>query len=289
LNVVASGLKSEKAVVLNMENGGFSTLEELTDCMHASCLLPGIAGPVMNLDTRAIKDKGSAKTSNASEKKMVLGNNLEGEHYEPLADALLFEPLPYRSPIERDGATHVVVIRSRPDGVDVTGKGGFFERLIFHRFFMRKNRLPNMYKRMTQQLHKKLYGEDVLRLNEEAYSKRDYKDTSKPHLLAIAVPPGSDEVTRLEVGREAIFEGLRRGFARAYDCLVEDPAERGRGAEVAKEFFPDEILDYDPAEIDAVEESAFATYMREHNISPKAWDAVENKKSASPDQAKVSR
>ena len=115
---------------------------------------------------------------------------------------------------------------------------------------------------MKQKLHKKLYGEDVIRLNEEAYSERPYYDTSQPHLLAVAAPPGSPEVTRLETGRRAIFEGIRRGFARAYDCLVEDPAERGRGAIVAKEFFPDKILEYDPLSINVTDESAFSAYLR---------------------------
>jgi predicted acylesterase/phospholipase RssA len=269
LNVIASGLKSEKAVVFNMANRGFETLDELTDCMHASCLLPGIAGPCMNVDKRVMS--GEIKGG----KKMVLGNNLNGEHFEPLADALLYEPLPYRTAIAQDGVTHCIVLRSRPDGVDVTGKGGIFEKLIAKRFFQRKNKLPHQYQRMKMHLHKKIYAEDVIRLNEEAYSERDPKDTSKPHLMAIAVPPGSPEVARLEVGRKAIFEGLRRGFARAYDCLVEDPAERGRGVEVAKRFFPEEILDYDPLDMDVSDESAFSAYMRLHEVSPKSWEKAE--------------
>lgn len=115
---------------------------------------------------------------------------------------------------------------------------------------------------MKRQFHKKIYAEDILRLNLEAASTRDYKDTSRPHLFTMAIPPGSPEITRLETRREAIFEGIRRGFARAYDCLVEDPAERGRGMIVAKEFFPDQILDYDPTSINVTNESAFAAYLR---------------------------
>lgn len=268
LNVVTSGLKCEKAVVFNMANGGFDSLEELTDCMHASCLLPGIAGPAMNLDKLVMS--GEVKDA----RKLVLGNNLDMDRYEPLADALLYEPLPYRTAIAQDGVTHCIVLRSRPDGVDVTGKGGIFEKMIAKRFFQRKNKLPHQYERMKMHLHKKIYGEDVIRLNQEAYSERDFKDTSKPHLMAIAVPPESPEVARLEVGRQAIFEGLRRGFARAYDCLVEDPAERGRGAEVAKQCFPDEILDYDPLDMHATNESAFSVYMRSHNVSPKLGKAA---------------
>jgi len=262
LKVVASGCKSEKAMVFDYESKAFENREELAMSMHASCLLPGIAGPLMNFDTRAGSHPGA--------KKFVLGNNLKGDRYEPLADALLFEPLPYRSAVA-EGATHVVVIRSRPDGVDVTGKGSVFESLIFRRFFLRKNRLPRMYQRLKKQLHKKLYAEDVIRLNDEANSQRDYKDTSKPHLMAMALPPGSEEIGRLETGRQAIFEGMRRGFARAYDALVEDPAERGRGAIVAKEYFPDEIMDYDPLEISVTDESAFSVYMRENDVSPKSW------------------
>ena len=134
--------------------------------------------------------------------------------------------------------------------------------MISKRFFLRKNNLPNIFERMRKQFHKKLYAQDVLELNKDAYNTRRPDDTSRPHLLTVATPPGTPEVVRLELRRETIFEGMRDGFARAYDCLVEDPAERGRGAQVAKEFFPDEILEYDPLLIDAGEESAYAYYKR---------------------------
>ena len=89
--------------------------------------------------------------------------------------------------------------------------------------------------------------------------------------MAMAMPPGSAEISRLENDRKTIFMGIRRGFARAYDCLVEDPSERGKGAEVAKIVFPDEILDYDPLSLDASRESAFSIYLRESGITPEAW------------------
>lgn len=256
LKVVASALRSEQKIVMDMEGKHFESFDDLSNCMHGSCLLPGIAGPLMNI-------KKSSMGSNKP--KFVVGNNIEDPDYEPIADALVYAPIPYEAAIE-DGATHVVVIRSRPDGTDVTGKGGLFERLIFRRFFLRKNKLPGMYKRMTHQLHKKLYGKNVLETNEEAYSERSYKDTSRPHMLTVALSPGSEEVTRLETGREAIFNGVRRGFARAYDALVEDPSERGRGEIVAREYFPDEIMDYDPTEIDRVDASAFSIFKEANGI-----------------------
>jgi predicted acylesterase/phospholipase RssA len=251
LKVMASGLKSQKAVIMDMERGSFRNLKELARCMHASCLLPGVAGPVMNLR----KDN-----STLLEPTMFARNKVQGEDYEPMADALMFEPLPFRPAIS-EGATHVICLRSRPDGVDVTGKSSLFERLIVRRFFIRKNKLQEAYLYMKKHLHKKRYAEDVIILNEAAHDlKRTYSDTSKPHLLPIAVPPGSPEVTRLETSREAIFEGVRRGFARAYDVLVEDVEQRGRGALVAKEVFPDDILDYDPVRCTSTSQSAYEAY-----------------------------
>jgi hypothetical protein len=38
---------------------------------------------------------------------------------------------------------------------------------------------------------------------------------------------------------------------------------------VAKEYFPDEILDYDPLSITATDVSAFEAYMRDNNVTPR--------------------
>ncbi|GAX16709.1 hypothetical protein FisN_21Hh150 [Fistulifera solaris] len=258
LKVVVSDLKSERSRALDMAGGYFQTLSELSQCMHASCLLPGIAGPLVNMDMDVIKGRKKGE-------KFILGNNLNADAIHPMADALVYEPLPYHSAID-EGATHVIVVRSRPDGVDVSGKSSFFESLIFRRFFLRKNRLPHIFELFRRQQHKKIYARDVLELNEHANSQQHYLDTSKPHILTIAAPPGSPEVSRLETGRQAIFEGIRRGFARAYDCLVEDPSQRGKGMEVALEFFPDDILDYDPLLIDTRDESAYEYYLKQKQI-----------------------
>jgi predicted patatin/cPLA2 family phospholipase len=278
LKVIVSGLESERSFVLDMSKGSFDNLDELSNCMHASCLLPGIAGPVMNMNTKLIR----GEALDPGEKKLALESSLSPQErrekngkWEPLADALLYEPLPFRSAI-KEGATHVVVVRSRPDGVDVTGRGSLFERFIFRRFFRRKNKLPRLYQYMKQQRHKQLYAEDIIRLNHASRDNRNYNDVSQPHLATIAVQPDSREIGRLETRREVLFDALRRGFARAYDCLVDDYSERGNGAAIAKVYFPDEILDYDPIEMEAVEackpsESAFEKYMRLCNVHPKSW------------------
>lgn len=250
LKVVASGLKRGKSICFSMENGDFGNIQELAACMHGSCLLPGIAGPVMNFNS---------KLKSGEMGKFFVRNNVNQDGVEPLADALIFEPLPYGTAIE-EGATDVVMLRSRPDGTDVTGKTSIFEKLIYHRFFRKKNKLNHVYRYMRQAQHKKVYAKQVLELNEAC--KDDGSDKRSARVMAIAAPPGSPEVTRLESRRSAIFDGVRRGFARAYDCLVEDPNERGRGAIVAKQVLPDYILEYDPLAIDS-DGSAFAQFLKE--------------------------
>lgn len=258
VRVVASGLRRERSVTLDMANGGFRSLDEFACAAHASCLLPGIAGPVMNYDSHAgnENDEDDDNENVQTNHKYFVKNGVNRPGVEPLADALIFEPLPYRTALE-EGATDVVVLRSRPDGTDVTGKTSLFEKLIFWRFFQKKNRLDRIYKYMRTHQQKKLYAELVLELNEATKGKGDKS------MMAIAVPAGSPEITRLETRREAIFDGVRRGFARAYDALVEDKNERGRGMEVAKQVLPDEILNYDPLEIDSGNVSAFEYYLKQ--------------------------
>lgn len=254
LKVMASGLRSEKAIIMDMERGSFSNIKELASCMQASCLLPGVAGPVMNMKTNTIDDTTATE---------ITPRNNEGGDGEPMADSLLFEPIPYRAAV-LEKATHVLVLRSQPDGVDVTGKPSLFEKMIIRRFFLKKNSLRNIYEYMRKGLHKKRYAEDVIVLNEAARDmNRPYSETEKPHLLPIAVPPGSPAVTRLETGREPILQGVRRGFARAYDALVDDVEQRGKGMEMAMQMFPDDILDYDPKTYTSKHESAYVSYLEE--------------------------
>jgi predicted acylesterase/phospholipase RssA len=280
LKIVAAGLKREETLVMTYEDKHFESLEELAMCMHASSLLPGLAGPMVNILTNHNDD-------NNKKPKFVFRNNLKDSDYEPLADALVYAPIPYEVAV-KEGATHMIVLRSKPDGGDVIGKGGsLVEKLITKRFFLRKNKLPRIYDRLKKQLHKKLYAKSVLELNEAAREGSDGALSSSssplPPTLTVAIPGHIAEVPRLEVGREAIFEGVRDGFARAYDTLVEDPSERGKGYEVAKKYFPDEILDYEPHEMLSLQKeqgsshqkSAFETYLETSGVWPKAWEGLE--------------
>jgi len=307
LKVVATGLSSEKAVLLSHEGGHFDSLEDLCNSLHASCLLPGIAGPVMNVLKRISRNsKGKAESvtptsSNVTQQKkpnFLLRNihrkrELNDEDYEPLGDAMLSAPIPYDIAHD-EGATHVLVIRSSSDGtnlMEVPPIMAWIGSRIYKRYFLKKNHLPRMYKRsQTEQRHQRVYAKTILELNKRANFPPS-ADSDEDQTMTIALEPGSEDVSHLETTREGIFEGVRQGFARAYDALVEDPAMRGRGKEMALLFFPDEILDYDPNDPrlscsmpangkDAALRSSFEEYLSTSGVVPKTWLANDNKRHA---------
>lgn len=72
------------------------------------------------------------------------------EGSEPLADALLYEPVPYRSAL-KENCTHVIVLRTRADDERVTVKQGLLEKIMVSRFFGRKHNLPDLVDWMHNQ------------------------------------------------------------------------------------------------------------------------------------------
>jgi hypothetical protein len=60
LKVVTTSLTTGEPMVLLQESGHLDTLEDLCSSLHTSCLLPGIAGPVMNA-LRTPENKGTKK------------------------------------------------------------------------------------------------------------------------------------------------------------------------------------------------------------------------------------
>ena len=251
LNIIASGCKSEKSVVLSSREGNWNTMKELAECMHASMLLPGLAGPVMrisrggNMIYEDLSEKKNSFPSSSSSSSMLFKNidlshqqvgdeNIVGE---PLVDALLYEPVPYRSAIA-SGSTHVLAIRSRPDGANVLEKPTLLERMMMKRYFQKKFNLPRMYNRVKTMLHKMIYSEDVIFLDEKNLERRNIDDVTKgEHIMCLALGFGSPEIKRLETGREAILDGVRRGFALTFNALVEDPSLKGKGDEISRKVF----------------------------------------------------
>lgn len=74
--------------------------------------------------------------------------SVEGE---PMTDALLYEPIPYRSAL-RDNCTHIIALRTRADDVKVLTKISVIEKMIMSRFFGRKLGLQEMVHWMHNQV-----------------------------------------------------------------------------------------------------------------------------------------
>ena len=100
LKIIASDVSAGRAVALSSLEGSFHDQSSLMKCLKASCFLPGIAGrqPVRLTQTTLGREE----------------ENEENVESMLLVDALIYEPIPYRSALE-DGCTHVLVLRTWPD------------------------------------------------------------------------------------------------------------------------------------------------------------------------------
>ena len=109
-------------------------------CLEASMTVPGATGPPVD-----IYDPYTNTTV-------------------PSFDAFCFEPLPYRSAV-KEGATHVLVLRSRPEGFQAKTQPGIYERgvapLYFHNH--RLDKVAQFFDRGGQQY---IYLEDLMTLED---------------------------------------------------------------------------------------------------------------------------
>ncbi|KAL8431092.1 hypothetical protein ACSSS7_005497 [Eimeria intestinalis] len=346
LKIIASGLTSMRSVTLDFASGSFKDLPSLCECLRASMLLPGMAGPVVHLpiwasegdrqgpppspSKREVGPPGnptgpSTRASSSpsdTEGRDPLGEEKAGgpphpsahaapvasghgrgplTQYlplvsasalprfspeapralvtEPLADALLFESIPYRSAIA-DRASHVLVLRSRPDLSRVGRLSGIeaaIELQMARRFFLRKHSLRSVYDFMRHRGHREIYMRDMLRLNAATNSvsrripggdmgaplpptSRGRAPPGGPHparvsecpcslqgeqptayAMAVAVGGGEKETQKLGANRIGIIKGMRGGFAALWEALQPDPELRDRGHQEALKIFPDDL------------------------------------------------
>lgn len=219
--------------------------EGLFACLEAGMTVPGATGPPVKLTD------GHGVTT-------------------PCFDAFCFEPLPYRSAVE-DGATHVLVLRSRPECFQPKTSPGVYEKAVAPLYFRShgQEETARFFEKGGQQY---IYLEDILTLEQgrqEGLEKtggdgiqvppttilygvqeddnvkemaRNRDSWKKAHLLPITVPKGTPELPTLEQGQDQVLEAVRGGFAVAFDLLA--PAaglelEEGMtGERVAKLVFP---------------------------------------------------
>lgn len=222
--------------------------EGIYACLEASMTVPGATGPPVPI---------------------IQNNSNETLSF---FDAFCFEPLPYRSAVA-EGATHALVLCSRPEGFQPKTAPGVYERGIAPIYF-RSHGMPEVAQFFEQGGQQYIYAEDLLTLEEGKVAgttndpnkrygvrvpppeilhgvKRDYSTQrmasdrdgwNKAHLLPLKVPVGTPELATLEQERTEVSDAVRGGFTAAFDILA--PAiglklEDGlTGAEVAELVFP---------------------------------------------------
>lgn len=217
-------------------------------CLEASMTVPGAAGdPVRMVDNR--RGGGSDNDDNDVDNKERRGV--------PFFDAFCFEPLPYRSAVA-EGATHVLVLCSRPEGFQPKTVPGVYERGVASMYFQSHGepRVAEFFERGGQQY---IYAEDLLTLEEGKRAgllpqppqhsgaahvaggirvpppeilygvDRDERALAtatnranwrQAHLFPLKVPIGTKELPSLEQNRDAVGEAVREGFAAAFDLLA---------------------------------------------------------------------
>ena len=146
------------------------------------------------------------------------------------------EPIPYRSAVEKAAATHVLALRSRPDGCIVETKQHLYEQVIGPIYF-RKHGMNNVAKLFSSGGSQYRYIEDVLTLNEgltqgvatgipvkvpptkllfgtEEAEEVSIDEWKSAHLLPIALPFGTPELPTLSQDREQVLKAVRHGYGQ---------------------------------------------------------------------------
>ena len=115
---------------------------------------------------------------------------------EPTVDGGLLEPIPYRTAL-RDGATHVLVMRSRDASYRAPRPGRLAERT-----------LARVHPELVPLLRdcSELYNRDAAELE-----RRAQRSPGLPLVRQIAVPPGSRLVPRLSIDPGRIVDSVRLG------------------------------------------------------------------------------
>lgn len=178
-------------------------------------------------------------------------------------DAFCNEAIPYRSAVE-NGATHVLALRSRPDGCLIPTKPATYEKIVAPVYF-RLSFLPIVGDYFERQGAQYRYLEDVLTLDEGLVVGCQNVSSSSPyyngitvpptdillgtqnddqiqvnpemwnraHMLPVVVPANTAELPPLTQDKDEVLASVREGYAAAF-----------------KMFAPIAGLDFDPSTAD---------------------------------------
>ncbi|KAL3806175.1 hypothetical protein ACHAXA_000691 [Cyclostephanos tholiformis] len=246
-------------------------------CLEASMLVPGAAGPPIQL----IRSKNRQFVEQRGRFFMFLSrrelNRRKVINSHICYDAFCYEPIPYRSAVEKANATHVLALRSRPDGCVVESRQHMYERIVAPLYF-RKHGISQVAKLFSSGGSQYRYVEDILTLNaglshgitigrnqsmvDDDFSRgvkipptkllcgTDTTDNVKvadwrrAHLLPINLPFGSPELPPLCQDKDEVIRAVRDGYAAAFDVIapiagLPFDSKVISGEMVAKILFPD--------------------------------------------------
>ena len=221
-------------------------------CLEASALVPGAAGPPLQLirskNRKNIEARGRFPRWRS---KKELGKRKE-QNSHICFDAFCYEPIPYRSAVEKANATHVLALRSRPDGCIVETKQHMYEKIVAPIYF-RQNGMKQVARWFASGGNQYRYIEDILTLEEglasgiplgqDATTIKDYlhgvkipptkilygaddvepvavDDWKRAHLLPITLPFGTPELPALSQDKDEVILAVRHGYAAAFDVLA---------------------------------------------------------------------
>ncbi|KAL7455521.1 hypothetical protein ACHAWC_007061 [Mediolabrus comicus] len=221
-------------------------------CLEASALVPGAAGPPLQLirskNRKNIEAHGRFPRWRS---KKELGKRKE-QNSHICFDAFCYEPIPYRSAVEKANATHVLALRSRPDGCIVETKQHMYEKIVAPIYF-RQNGMKQVARWFASGGSQYRYIEDILTLEEglargiplgqDATTVKDYlhgvkipptkilygaddaepvavDDWKRAHLLPITLPFGTPELPALSQDKDEVILAVRHGYASAFDVLA---------------------------------------------------------------------
>jgi len=262
----------------------------LFPCLEASMLVPGAAGPPIRLIrsmNRRLLEKNRRFPSFLPRRQPLKPPPQDLIH--TCYDAFVYESIPYRSAVEKAGATHVLALRSRPDGCIVETRQHIYERVVGPIYF-RKHGMNKVARLFSSGGSQYRYIEDVLTLDEGLANgialglnstallnkggsqgvkipptrilygdeNRDSigstDDWKEAHLLPLTLPFGTPELPALTQDKEEVMNAVRYGYAAAFDVLapvagLPFDSKTIPGERVAELIFPDGNDEIDNIEI----------------------------------------
>lgn len=180
---IASNIDREQSVALDRFDGQ----ESLFTALKASARIPAVAGPPVVIN---------------------------GDRH---VDAGVYENIPYATALAR-GATHVVVLMTRPEG-KAPATLEWSEKLLVVPWLNKQK--PGVGE--TYRSHRSRYVAEI------AAVKAASEANGPPHVISVSLPDSQQEISKIETDRSVLQTGALEGFRAVYSAFGMDPPESPAG------------------------------------------------------------